>query len=333
MVNKPLILQFLLAGMLSILSGIALGADIVQCRHLVSDLVQYKAPWFEVVVPTSKGFEYHRVENEQEVKTLMRASDPDMVSHMDILFEKAHREYQTIIASLRPVAEKFGAKFESRVKDADSSKGKIISRARSFHEDGEIYTPSKLYDLVGTRLIVPLDSHLVRMGSAHEGWARFLNVKPEQVLEVEVKGTTDDCRAGSCYRATHIALLHDSGVQWEIQVITQTMSDWAKWDHPTVYKRSDVTPEYKKSLKAYSQGWVTMIRALENRKLYNDKSTRQIQRLLSDHGIEVDITKRGWLKKYDLRLAEKYGINSEDHFIPYHGPAASAALKELSILD
>lgn len=299
------------------------------CRHVVADLVHRQSPWFEVVVPTQDGFEYHKVRRKKEVKALLKEKSPEMEAYVDELFEKAQDYYKDILKVLRPVAHQFGAKLEYRIKDAESLREKIIDRARAYHEQGKIFSPDDLYDLIGTRLIVPTNSHLLALGSSREVWAKYLNLKPEQIVDIEMKGRQEECAKGRCYRATHVAVLHESGVRWEIQVMSRNMNYWAKWDHPTVYKREGVLPVYRERLKLYSRFWVKLIRALEDNRILQ-KSSDKVESVLNELDIEIDIHSRDWLTKLDLILQSKIGIRSEDGFLIYLGPTALSELKALS---
>lgn len=287
----------------------------VSCLYSVANLVRQDHEWFQVAIPTERGFEFQEVSDPVQAQKLVSSvTESQRVKIEDSLNEVADH-YQSVVASLKSIAVSKQSELQFRLKDPESIRNKIIDRARSYSHQGRIFQIKDLHDLAGGRLIVELNSQLYNLNKNKEIWSQLLGISQDQILEIEIKGDQTDQTKGKYYRAVHLIIAHESGVRFELQVLSKAVKHWHKWDHSHVYKNTNSNKQYQEYLRLYSKAWIQTIRLLEDLKLEpNSKKLKtQLAELHSD--LNIDFTWSNWAVILDNKLAGLFDISYNDRFL------------------
>ncbi|MFN9067546.1 MAG: hypothetical protein ACK5V3_09975, partial [Bdellovibrionales bacterium] len=269
--------------------------------------------WINVVIPGPNGFEVKQVDNPLRLPQIMNARILDQQKAVDEFINEVANHYEDVLDKLKPIAIKYHAQFNFRLKDPESLRNKIIERAKKYPESwGRLFQISDLHDVVGTRLIVKPGSPLHRFDESKLIWAQLLKIKPEQILEVEIKGSKADCNRGKCYRAVHLAIELSQGARFELQIHSKGVSHWHGWDHRTVYKNEKLSSDEIKQYKEYSQAWIKTIGLLEDIHM-GRASVDELKKLHSD--LDINFGWLSWASILDQFLANKFEIPYESRFI------------------
>lgn len=287
----------------------------VSCLYSIANLVRQNQEWFQVVIPTERGFEFQEVQDPVQVhKLISSVSDSQRVKIEDSLNEVADR-YQSIINFLKEIAVNKRSQLQFRLKDPDSIRNKIIDRAKSYQRQGRFFQIKDLHDLAGGRLIVELNSPLYLFSDSKPEWALLLGIPQSQIMEIEIKGNPIEQSQGKYYRAVNLIIVHESGVRFELQVLSKAVKHWHKWDHSHVYKSSNIDKQYLERLKNYSKTWIQTIRILEDLKI-NPQSDQLLHALSEMHvGLNIDFSWINWPIILDSYLAKNYEISYDDRFL------------------
>lgn len=287
----------------------------VSCLYSVANLVRQDQEWFQVVIPTERGFEFQEVQDPALAhKLISSVSESQRVKIEDSLNEVADH-YQSIINKLKNIAMTHRTQLQFRLKDPESIRNKIIDRAKSYQRQGRIFQIKDLHDLAGGRLIVELNSPLYLMSESKLKWAQLLEIPQNRILEIEIKGNPVEQSQGKFYRAVHLIIVDESGVRFELQILSKAVKHWHKWDHSHVYKNGNTDKQYLQRLKNYSKAWIQTIRILEDKKL--NPNSDQLQNLLSEMHADsnIDFSWVNWPLILDTHLAKVYEISFDDRFL------------------
>jgi ppGpp synthetase/RelA/SpoT-type nucleotidyltranferase len=306
------ILILIIAGILNFILSVSVGA-VSLCRYSIADLYYTENGWMNVIVPTQNGFEIKKIENPLRLNKVVDAEVVANQKAVDAFINDVALHYENVIEKLKPIAIEHRAQFKFRLKDPDSLRNKIIERAKEFPESfGRLFKISDLHDVVGTRLIVKAGNPLHRFDESKNVWAKLLRIKPEQILEVEIKGKKEDCIRGKCYRAVHLAIELSRGVRFELQIQSRAVSHWHTWDHRTVYKNPKLSGDEKKQYREYSQAWMKTISLLEDIKT-GKASLDELKALHVD--LDINFGWLSWPSLLDQHLANKFLIPYESRFL------------------
>lgn len=221
------------------------------------------------------------------------------------VIETRTKDSETSLARVRALSLRYGGILSFRVKSPGSLKAKIFDRTMSFSKTGKAFTLEDLADIVGVRVVVPLESPLLTTTDA-AFWGRELGVDPLKIKEIEMKGSAQDRAKGRYYTALHLNLEVTGRI--EIQIMTEPMSIWHKWDHAQVYKPlKKVDPNVHEKLKLYSQSWSRIIAELDSLPNGVLRSNR-LSQILSEFGIFEAATP----DSLNQLLLAKFGLSEKD---------------------
>lgn len=286
---------------------------ILSCRYSISQMVYQDNEWFHVVVPTDQGFEFKQTKSPLDVQKILDSVPLAHQQRVEEYLNQVASHYSKVVDALKPLALKHQALLKFRLKDQDSLRNKIKARAQEYPSSfGRLFHLSDLHDLIGARIIVQTGSPLHRFTDKAEFWAEKLNIQPEQILEVEIKGKEKDCQKGKCYRAAHLVIQLFEGVRFELQIHSKVMNYWHRWDHKNVYKNTQVTNDERNRLKQYSLAWVKTIRALEDIKMGHG-SLDVLRELHPDVGF--DFSWNSWPAILDQHLTRQFNIPYQQRFL------------------
>lgn len=294
----------------------------------LNEYVEHHGDWYELAIPTEKGFEHKIVNSWVEVTRLFEQVPTEHKERVRRLLWSAERKREQLIEHFKPLAEKYRAQFKVRIKDINSLRRKILDKAASGS-----FSLDELNDLLGVRLVVPADSELVNYESALREYSRLnhlevqtealkekilkyhfadlFHLEKKSIIEVEIKGTHKEMEKGRYYRAIHLALRPDNETRVEVQIMTEGMQLWHSWDHPKVYKGKIANVEYKERLKKYSQSWVSMIRLIEDIQR-NNTSVDEFYKVIKDLNLSDKLPMRMIAYLLDSRLATLFDIKVSD---------------------
>jgi len=287
----------------------------ISCRYSVSNLIRQEQDWLQVVIPTERGFEFQQVQNPIEAQNIMSSVSNSQRVKIENSLNEVADHYQSIIYQLKNIAIAHKTQLQFRLKDPDSIRNKIIDRAQAYQQRGQIFQINDFHDLAGGRLIVRLDSSLYSMTTSKAKWARLLGIQQNQILEVEIKGNSKDQEHGKLYRAVHLIVRHESGVRFELQILSKAVKHWHKWDHSHVYKNSTSDHEYLEKLKSYSKAWIQTIRLLEDLKLNPESQLIKSELLEMHKDSGVNFSWANWPIILDGHLANAYEVSYNDRFL------------------
>lgn len=285
----------------------------------LQDLVDFNNEWYEIAVPTTRGFEYRQTRSWSEVEKSLDGLEPTDKEFISDLLWRAHSKHAEIIEHFKPLAINNRAEFRTRVKDIQSLRRKIIDRSKSYQSASKVFSVEELNDLIGIRFTLPEGSPLLNLKGDAAFFAKELNLSLDQITEVEVKGGKEDQKKGKYYQAIHLAIRIDAETRLELQLMSKAMYLWHVWDHPTVYKSKSTDVVYNEKLKKYSQTWVRIIRlaeellSLEGRRLAEKQE--ELRLLLWENKIDPKISRQILPQIIDSRLGSLLGINYEDRII------------------
>lgn len=289
-------------------------------------LVDYHNEWYEIVLPTERGFEYKKIKSWADVVESFSDISSEKKDIIKNLLWHSENRHEDIVNHFKPIAVQYKAEFRTRIKNIDSLRRKIMDRAAAVAKENQHYELNELNDLIGIRFTLPQDSILLRFKTSSsankeivereekEFFAKSLGLEPSQILEVEHKGEASDIAKGRYYRAIHLAIRPDNETRIELQLMSKAMYIWHSWDHPTVYKSKISDPEYKARLKKYSQTWVRLISSLE------DLAAGQIRRkdfdeVLKSIGVDSKTHPNMLAQIIDSRLTTDLDINYQDRIV------------------
>lgn len=280
----------------------------------LEDLVDFHNQWYEVVVPTERGFEYKQAQSWLEVERSLEKLEPQQKDFVTDLLWQAHGRHSDVIDHFKPVAIANRAEFRTRIKDIASLRRKIIDRAKSYQSRDRIFSTQDLNDIIGIRFTLPEGSELLNFKGDTAFFAKHLNLNPNQILEVEIKGGAEEQQKGRFYRAIHLTVQMDGNTRVEVQLMSKAMYLWHSWDHPIVYKSKMTDILYKEKLKQYSQTWVRIIRLAEDI-LSGQKKEELLRKLLIQNQIDPKISRQILPQIIDSRLSSALSIHYEDRII------------------
>jgi ppGpp synthetase/RelA/SpoT-type nucleotidyltranferase len=188
------------------------------------------------------------------------------------LMTRAQMSLRRNYLHLDSIAKSEGVELRYRLKDLSSIKEKIVDRILNFpKEKGRGFKVQDLIDVMGFRLILPMNSPLLHLSGKAE-WARVLKLPEGSIVDIRQKGSEEDTAKGRYYTAIHLEVRGADGQVFEIQVMSKAMAVWHKWDHPLVYKGREADPHYS-SLEAYSAAWAKVIHDLTP---FSERSARSL---------------------------------------------------------
>lgn len=319
--RNALIIAFIL-----VINSFSWAANTKQClynyfspRQIISyeklqDLVDFHNEWYDVVIPTERGFEYKQAQSWLEVERSLDKLEPQQKDFVTDLLWQAHGRHSDVIDHFKPLAIENRAEFRTRIKDIASLRRKIIDRAKSYQNRDQIFSPQNLNDIIGIRFTLPEGAELLNFKGDVDFFAKRLNLDPKQILEVEIKGGVEEQQKGRFYRAIHLAVQIDTNTRVELQLMSKAMYLWHSWDHPIVYKSKITDDLYKDKLKRYSQTWVRIIRLAED-VLSGEKKDDQLRELLIQNQIDPKVSRQILPQVIDSRLSSVMGIHYEDRII------------------
>lgn len=285
----------------------------------LQDLVDFHNEWYEVVIPTERGFEYHQTKSWLEVEKSLENLETEQKEFISDLLWRAHGKHSEVVEHFKPIAIQNRAELRTRVKDVHSLRRKIIDRSKSFQSASKVFSIEELNDLIGIRFTLPEGANLLNFKGDVEFFAKQLNLSTKQIVEVEIKGNSEDQKKGKFYRAIHLALRPDSETRVEVQLMSKAMYLWHSWDHPTVYKSKSADGVYREKLKKYSQAWVRIIRLAEDLFALEGKQSlekqNELRRFLSENGIDPRVNRNILPQIIDSRLGTQLEIRYEDRII------------------
>ncbi|NUM59139.1 MAG: hypothetical protein HUU56_10935 [Bdellovibrionaceae bacterium] len=294
----------------------------------LNEYVEHHGEWYELAIPTEKGFEHKIVNSWGEVTRLFEQVPVEHRERVRKLLWFAEKKREQLIEHFKPIAEKYRAQFKVRIKDINSLRRKILDKSASGN-----FSLNELNDLLGVRLVVPADSELVNYESVLRAYSELNNSKVQtealtekilkdhfskvfhlekkSIIEVEIKGTLKEMEKGRYYRAIHLALRPDNETRVEVQIMTEGMQLWHSWDHPKVYKGKIADVEYKERLKKYSQSWVSIIRLIEDVQR-NHTPAENFYKLIRDLNLNDKLPMRMIAYLLDSRLVTLFDIKVSD---------------------
>jgi ppGpp synthetase/RelA/SpoT-type nucleotidyltranferase len=301
----------------------------VSCLYSVADLVRKQQDWFEVVIPTERGFEFQVVHDPVHAQKLLSSVPEAHRKKIEDSLNEVADHYQSIIEKLKAIAIAHHTQLQFRMKDPESIRNKIIDRAQSYQRQGRIFQLQDLHDIAGARLVVDRGSALYSMSQSKKHWAQLLKIPQNQILKIEIKGNSEDQAKGKYYRAVHLIIAHESGVRFELQVLTKAIKHWHRWDHGHVYKNTSSDKAYLEKLKNYSVSWVKIIRLLEDLKSNPESKSpqRQISEIQRTTG--VDFTWANWPFILDGQMASHFEISFNDRLLVESNKNKSLGLPSL----
>ncbi len=219
------------------------------------------------------------------------------------LLKSRTQSIEKSIAWLEQLGEKFNAEVSFRIKDSESLKKKIFDRALQFKKHGQFFSLNDLADVIGVRITVQPGSPLLTLESTQH-WASLLKVNPDSIREIEIKGSSSDQAKGRFYSATHLKI--EMSHLLELQVMTESMAVWHKWDHTHVYKpRRSFNQRTSSLLKIYSQHWVKLISQLDR------AQSQHRNTILRVSAREAHLSEVMNLHDYNTKLLNKIGLKED----------------------
>ena len=194
-----------------------------------------------------------------------------------------------------------------RFKDASSLKTKIFDRLKKFNADGKPYRLIDLADVLGFRITLDPQSSMLRHAKK-EDWAEWLGVDPKKIFELEIKGTESDIAAGKYYQALHFNIIGKDGANFEVQVMSEPISVWHRWDHKNVYKNSDKSSVEFTKLKKYSDFWGQLINVLSKGPV--QKKT-DLSKAIRQHCVDWGLPVVNTLTELNVAILIKIELNPE----------------------
>lgn len=271
-----------------------------------------KDNWYQVVIPTEHGFEFKEVPDLRKAKLILEQASKSQKKFFEDSINEVADHYDDIVEFLKPMALQNRALLKVRMKDPESLRKKILDRTVEYQHRGHFYRLTDLHDTVGGRLVVDLSSRLYFFNRNKRDWARALKIRPDQILDIDLKGNSKECAKEKCYRAVHLLIRHDSGVKFELQILSKAVNHWHKWDHEHVYKNNEIPKEEWSHLKSYSLAWLRTIRILEDMQM-GQATFADLKALHPESGI--DFTWTNWPRILDDHLTRMYGISYKDRFL------------------
>lgn len=301
----------------------------VSCLYSVADLVRKQQDWLEVVIPTERGFEFQVVQDPVQAQKLLSSAPEAHRKKIEDSLNEVADHYQSIIEKLKAIAVYHRTQLQFRMKDPESIRNKIFDRAQSYQEQGRIFQIQDLHDIAGGRLIVDRGSPLYSMSNSKKHWAQLLKIPQNRIIEIEIKGNPEEQAKGKHYRAVHLIIAHESGVRFELQVLTKAIKHWHKWDHAHVYKNTTSDKQYLERLKSYSVNWVQIIRLLEDLKSDPQSKSLQKQLLEIQKTSGIDFTWANWPFIMDGYLANYFDISYSDRLLVESNKSKSLGMPTL----
>ena len=287
----------------------------VSCLYSVADLVRKEQDWFQVVIPTERGFEFQVVHDPVQAQKLQSSVPLVHRKKIEDSLNEVADHYQSIIEKLKSIAVTHRTQLQFRMKDPESIRNKIIDRAQSYQRQGRIFQIQDLHDIAGGRLVVERGSPLYTMSQSKKYWSQLLKIPQSRIIEIEIKGGPEDQAKGKFYRAVHLIIAHESGVRFELQVLTKAVKHWHKWDHGHVYKNASSDKAYLEKLKLYSVKWIQIIRLLEDLKSNPDSKSLLMQISEIQNSTGIDFTWANWPFILDGFLSSYFDISFNDRLL------------------
>lgn len=122
------------------------------------------------------------------------------------------------------------------------------------------YKIDKVDDVLAARIIVKSSSPLLDKHFVKKHFSKILKKHKAYIVRIEKKGV-DDVKA-SGYNAIHVTIANEKN-RHEIQIMTESMSVWHKWEHHIYKTKYQYSYEYRKALESYSTELAQMIKTLE----------------------------------------------------------------------
>lgn len=144
------------------------------------------------------------------------------------------------------------------IRSFDKMKDKIL-RPTSAH----LFKLDMIDDLLAARIVVKSSSPLLDKHFVKKNLSKVLKKYKAQIVEIEKKGVDDPKASG--YSAIHVTIANEKN-RHEIQIMTEAMSIWHKWEH-VIYKSKHLySNEYRKALESYSSELAFLVKQLEKQK-------------------------------------------------------------------
>ena len=194
-----------------------------------------------------------------------------------------------------------------RFKDATSLKLKIFDRLKKFTSDKKNYKLIDLSDVLGFRITLNPQSNMLRH-TGKEDWAEWLGINLKNIYELEIKGTDQDIAAGKYYRALHFNIIGKDSTNFEVQVMSESMAVWHRWDHKNVYKNSDKASAEFNKLKKYSEFWGQLIYSLSKGPA---KTKTDFANAVRQHCVDWGLPIASTIAELNTAITKKSQLNPE----------------------
>lgn len=124
----------------------------------------------------------------------------------------------------------------------------------------ELFKIERVDDLLAARIVVKSSSPLLDKHFVNKNLTKILKKHKAKIVYIEKKGV-DDVKA-SGYSAVHITIANSQN-RHEIQIMTEAMSIWHRWEHQIYKTKHLYNKEYRHALEAYSRDLAELINLLE----------------------------------------------------------------------
>ena len=124
----------------------------------------------------------------------------------------------------------------------------------------ELFKIERVDDLLAARIVVKSSSPLLDKHFVNKNLTKILKKHKAKIVNIEKKGV-DDVKA-SGYSAVHITIANSQN-RHEIQIMTEAMSIWHRWEHHIYKTKHLYNKEYRMALESYSRDLAELVSLLE----------------------------------------------------------------------
>ena len=204
---------------------------------------------FEILIPNENG-SFKIVKTKSKKKALELVKNINNPIALETMIENSKTRLNSIMAELYEIDVAPGVILSGRIKKLDSAIEKIFRLVKTH---GDKFDIKNMDDLVATRFITKTKKQI------QEIQKKILKKYGNDSVIVEIKNKD----AG--YQAVHLTVKNSSGDLFEVQLMTERMSNWDAWNHDLIYKSpySKGIGKYREKLTRYSSAVAKYLNALD----------------------------------------------------------------------